>query len=92
VAALAARSRVHSAAAAAQFPARRRGADQGQFLQRMSHSGLLPGRPERQSALPVEPVGTGLGDRIRPALAAIELRDPRQPAAGWLRSDGPAVR
>ena len=65
----------------AQLAATHGRADPRQLLQRMGHAHLLPCHAQGDAALPVEPVRAGLRHRIRPTLAAIELRNHRQPAA-----------
>jgi hypothetical protein len=54
--------------------------DLRQALERTGDPNLFSSCTQVEAALPAEPVGAGLGEAVRPAVAAIELRNQQQPA------------
>ncbi len=64
----------------AQLPRGHRRRDLRQTPERPRHPHLLPRRAHRDPALPVQPMRAGLGGRVRPPRALVELRDQHQPA------------
>jgi hypothetical protein len=73
----------------AELSARHRCRDPRQLLQRMRHPKLFARGAQIDATPPVQPVRTGLGRRVRPAIAAVELCDQYQPAmAGGVQVTG----